>query len=659
MSQPAGEHLDPAAAPSPARVTVRALVLGLVTSLLACAIVAWAEWVRGTIMIGFLQIPPVAIALLFLVVVGNRLLGRLWPRTRLQPAELVVVYVMTMFSAMIASRGLTEDLYPTQAGLNYFATPANHWQSLYFGHLRPALVPWDPRGEPGQAAMRSYFESLPEGEALPWGRWLHSSAAWLVLVGLVYTAFLGMAAIVYRRWADEEHLSFPLTVLPLDLVLVRSGAADFLRNRLMWLGFAVALVYFGLNGLHEIWPQVPQIPTSYSLQFTSMPWRNIGYTVMWFSLAGVGLFYLLPSEMVLSLWFFFGFARLQEVVAAALVGPSVPAAHAGSALFVADQTTGVCVALVALMTYTSWAYVRQAHREGSTGATGGAALLPFRSAAALVVAALVGILVWWQWAGGHWLVALLEFGGYLFVQAIIMARATSEAGTPMTEGSFTPLDLIGLVMPRSRVGGANLTLLAFSNALFTRDLRGIPLTGMLDAQRLGDGVGLARRKLVPLVVLALIVAVVASGYLHLRVTYEQGGVSMYSYVYQGNDLQFWREFAPLVEGPEAYRSGRPVWFGVGVLTCVALGLLRRLFVWWPLHPLGAALSVTWIMCVFWFPALVAWVLKTAITRYGGLKAYVALRPLFLGMIFGEFMMAVLWTVVSFCCGTRTPVFPWP
>jgi hypothetical protein len=87
--------------------------------------------------------------------------------------------------------------------------------------------------------------------------------------------------------------------------------------------------------------------------------------------------------------------------------------------------------------------------------------------------------------------------------------------------------------------------------------------------------------------------------------------------------------------------------------------MRRMFVWWPLHPLGAALSVTWIMCVFWFPALVAWLVKVVITRYGGLKAYLKLRPLFLGLIFGEFLMAVFWTLISFLFGTAAPLFPWP
>ncbi len=649
-----------------ARITPRAVLVGLVMAAAVCGIVAWAEYVTGTIMIGFLQIPPVAIALIFVVVVANRLVGRVRTRARLSAAELAVVYVMMVLAAMITSRGLTEDLYPAQACLNYYATPANHWQDLFFSHVRPSLVPWDPTGDPVQLIVKDYYEGLPAGDSVPWRAWLGSTGIWLLLVGFVYTAFMGMAAVIYRLWADEEHLSFPLTRLPLELITQQAGVTHFLRNKLMWIGFALPVLYFGLNGLHEIWPQLPQIRTFYPIRFDQMPWANMGYTVMWFSLAGIGLFYLLSSEMIFSLWFFFLFARLRTVLATALVGPLARAQHASAPMFIGDETMGICFTLVGLMAYTAWTRVREIWKQqaradpvGSSAPAAPNVMLGFRTAAWLVGLAIAGIGIWWYWAGGSVAVALAEFGIYMFVQAVIMARATSEAGTPMTEGSFTPLDVWGLFARKSKAGVANLTLLAFTNALFSRDLRGITLTGMLDAQSLADGVNLRRRKLRGVIIVALVFAILVSGCVHLALTYERGGVTMYSFVYRSNPIRFWREHAPLVEGIEQYQPSRLVWFGVGVLFCLFLGMMRRLYVWWPLHPLGAALSVTWIMCVFWFPALIAWLIKSAVTRYGGLKSYTRLRPLFLGLIFGEFVMAVFWTIVSFVFETTAPRFPWP
>jgi len=70
--------------------------------------------------------------------------------------------------------------------------------------------------------------------------------------------------------------------------------------------------------------------------------------------------------------------------------------------------------------------------------------------------------------------------------------------------------------------------------------------------------------------------------------------------------------------------------------------MRARYTWWPLAPLGFALSGSWSMIVFWFPIFVAWILKSVLLRYGGMKVYMRLKPLFLGLILGEFSQAVLW-----------------
>jgi len=145
-------------------VSTRALIIGMVMAAVVCGLVAWSEYRNPSERwIGTLQIPPVAIALLLLVVLGNRLSAWLSPSLRLRSAELVVIYVMMVFAAMIASEGLTEDLYPGQVTLRYLATPGNQWQELFFGHIKPWLVPWDPGAERMDAVVRDYFEGLPAG----------------------------------------------------------------------------------------------------------------------------------------------------------------------------------------------------------------------------------------------------------------------------------------------------------------------------------------------------------------------------------------------------------------------------------------------------------------------------------------------------------------
>jgi hypothetical protein len=88
--------------------------------------------------------------------------------------------------------------------------------------------------------------------------------------------------------------------------------------------------------------------------------------------------------------------------------------------------------------------------------------------------------------------------------------------------------------------------------------------------------------------------------------------------------------------------------------------LRSRVAWFPFHPLGYALCGTWTMMVFWFPCFVAWLLKVLILRYGGMRLYARARPFFLGMVLGEFTMAVLFTLPAlYDRSMPTPAFPWP
>ena len=319
---------------------------------------------------------------------------------------------------------------------------------------------------------------------------------------------------------------------------------------------------------------------------------------------------------------------------------------------------GVAFALVGLMVYTSWPRVRRLWRrqlDAEPGATN--TMLTFPAAVWLMAAGFVGIMLWWTTAGGSLPAGLAEFGIYLFVQAIIVARATCEAGIPMAPSFFRPLDFLGIFGRQDRVGKTNLGLMAFTTFVFTHSQLGILITGLLDAQKIADGVRIHRRRIVGIVAAVVIVSVVVSGYLHLALTYQRGGLIMNSNVY-AQPVVTWSEHGSLARGLEEYHPIRILWFGTGVLLCLFLGVMRRLYLWWPLQPLGAAICRSWAVQIYWFPAFCSWLAKTVLTRYGGQQTYSKLRPLFLGLIFGEFFMAFFWTLVSFVFHTTPPYFSW-
>ena len=153
----------------------RTLLAGTLLTALTSVIVASAELIAQTIQIGMMQLPPVVIALLFLLVLFNRGLARLRREWAFTTPELAVLFVMMLFGAMLASRGLMERLIPTQVGVSYYAE-GNRWETLYFPHIRPEIVPWDPQQPQPEPLVKHFYQRLPYGQSIPWGSWIASTA---------------------------------------------------------------------------------------------------------------------------------------------------------------------------------------------------------------------------------------------------------------------------------------------------------------------------------------------------------------------------------------------------------------------------------------------------------------------------------------------------
>src|SRR5215208_2371248 len=112
----ARQRADVSPTPSVPFSMARSLILGSAGIVVVVFIVTWAELVTGRIMIGFLQLPPVVLPLLFLLVLVNRAVAARAPRLALSPAEIAIVYLMMLMAAMITSRGVMEDLIPALVG---------------------------------------------------------------------------------------------------------------------------------------------------------------------------------------------------------------------------------------------------------------------------------------------------------------------------------------------------------------------------------------------------------------------------------------------------------------------------------------------------------------------------------------------------------------
>lgn len=632
--------------------------------------ISWAEMTIGSIQFGILQFSPLAIGLLLVVVLTNLVVGRFAPRLALRAHEIIVIYMMTLTGSLTMSRGLLERWIPALIGVNYYATPANHWQDLFFQHIPQWAVPFDVEGESAQWISRSFYEGLRAG-SVPWEPWLKALAAWLPAVIAMFVAYFCLASILRRQWVDNEKLSFPLTVLPVELAEHFRWRDSVFANPIFWVGFALPTLIFTLNGIHGIRPSIPEIPVHYRLNtliFSPLgrPWRDLGNTTAYCSMAAVGFGYFLPSQVLFSLWAFFVLHRIQNITFSAFGAAREAMPLFPTTIWNGYQVAGAYLVLVGYMTRSAiphlrgvWEAAVRGREHDAEHADEDRPALPPRIEL-IGLGASVVIATWWFTAlGMSWWMALLETLVFLLVVCVVMARAVAEAGLPMTETSFRPVDLVRLVSPMKALQPATLTALSLADAVFTRDLRGNLLSTFLDGLKMSDRTGLDRRHLFAALAIALVLVMTFGVWLHIRAPYEHGAIGMYGYIYRGNPLLGFRYFAPTLQSGDEYDARLPIFFASGVLVTLAMSVLRMRYVWWPLSPLGFALSGSWSMIIFWFPMFMAWLVKGAIVRYGGMQLYLRLRPLFFGLILGEFGQGVLWATISGIWRTPAPFFPWP
>jgi len=646
-------------------LTLRAAAVGLVCVVLVSFVTIWAEQVIKRITIGILTFPPVAFGVFVFVVIANRVVRWRRPRWALRPGELLVVYVMMLLSAWTSSRGAPVRLIPLLSSLNYYADPSNKWQATFFSYVPHQLVPWDTGGDPRQPVILALYEGLHYGEPIPWLPWIMPLAHWLVVVVLMFGAFICLATLLRSQWADNERLSFPLAQLPIEMLRAESGE-PFYRNRLLYIGAAIPAVIHLVNLAHNVDPDLPQITLMWNLHpllFKGPPLNQMTSFRVHLPLAAVGFFFLLPTELLFSFWFFYLFlAKGHEAILLTLGQTLGRPSHADTSLYLASAEAGGFFVLSGYLLFLA----RPVFSAGIKGLwrlrsqrgrlPGAQEMMPYPLALLGLIATIIASAVWLTTTGLSFWLALMEVVVYVLVIALVMTRATAEGGLLMTEIIFTPLDIYGMFGQRRLLGARNLTAMVFATVPFAGDMRGLTLQGMMDSQKIADSIGLRRRSLHAALWIGILASLVSGFAILLWLNYRQGAMAL-SGQYSWLSGVFLEEHAAFLSGDERINPMASVCFFLGAAFTVFLAFMRRQFWWWPLHPLGFVMVGSWSLVVYWFAIFLAWLLKTVIVHYGGLSGYTRARPFFLGLIFGEMSIAVVLTLVDAIWHIPAPYIP--
>lgn len=642
-------------------ISLRAVGLGLILTIVNAWWVTMVE-VRYYILDGSsLPLFVTPVFLLLLLVAANTLARRRFPLHALSQTELLTAYVMAVVANSFAGHDMLQNFFGSVTHPYYFAKPENNWQDLFLRNLPPGLYVTDE-----QALLYWYRGNARADQAAGYlVHWAIPLFLWGVFF-LVLTFLFGCVTVLFRKaWTENERLAFPIIQLPLAMT-EPDGA--FWRSGRMWLGFGVAFAVGLFNGIHELYPAVPNAPwiklVNVGQYFTTQPWDAIRTHGMQTSLYpfAIGLAYFIPLDLAFGCWFSYLLARGYFVMGR-VAGWDGPSAAQGWP-FLKEISSGAWIGLAAALLWANRRYLARTWDQAFASNRAGQAQRDedpaearrCRGALLGIGGGIVFLLGWGNFVGLSPGVTLAFFG-ILFALSLAITRVRAEFGTPHEIVFVKPGDVLVTLLGTNALGTSNLIGMQ-TMFWFNRGYRCHPMPNYLEAFKMAESTGAQNQpgafaRLVGVLVLASVVSLLAVYAANYFITYNAGATGKAAGYkrWVGNEA-----FTQLANWLQLGRSPGAVnfWFFVGGLGAIAiLAGLRATFLWWPLHPAGFALGVSYAMNYFWLPVFVAWLAKLLVIRYGGMDAHKRAIPFFLGLILGDYTIGALWSLLALLLQTPT------
>jgi len=640
------------------RVTTRAILVSLLLTVLNDYWIVQIEVVRYSF--ATYAAPFYNCIFTLLVVTGiNALVRRRRPRLAFTRVEMLTIYVMVSISSAVCSHNMMEILVSLMGYAHFFKTPENQWGSLFADRLPRWLTVSD------HESLRNFYygnSSLYRPENyMPW---IVPVLCWSVFCAVLLFTMLCLNTILRKQWVDNERLTFPIVMLPLEMTH-ESGAL--FRNRHMWMGFAVSGAITLVAGLHYLYPSIPYIPIvrrNIGQYITQPPWNAMGGIPMGFYFWAIGLAFLMPLELSISFWMFYWLVNLELVGCSAIGINQLSVAGAGFDRvypFRLSQCYGAYLGFFVMSMWNSRHYLARVFRRAFFGAKeedDSAEAISYRWAilgalggvgALSCVARAIGMSVW----------VIAVFFAFYFVFAVICSRIRAELGFPTHDMHvMPPQHLIMTAVGTERLPQQNMVGFALF-FWFNRTYASHPSPHQLESFKIAERTNTAARQMFRAVLIAGILAMPIGFWMLLHVYYHNGGAtSRMEQWAMGFGRDCWTTLENQIQRPFPANPTAMSFVGVGFAISMLMGWMRTRFAWFPFHPLAYAIAPSWGVAQLWMPLMIGSTAKLVILRFGGLKTYRYALPFFFGLILGEICIGSLWTLVGVVLGVPTYDF-WP
>lgn len=653
---PTKARITEAAHPNRQATSARALALGFtLTAVHVVWMVTLAE-LRGFIAASAFTLVSTIIFLFFWLILVNKGVARWRPGRELSQGELLVIFSLVTVGSTLAGTDMLQVLvHSLVEGSRYL-----DGKPVYGESVTSYLANWM---RVDNTAIAQAFNSgtsnlFTDGQARAF---LGPIAWWSICIASFILMSFSANTLLRRQWTRNERLNFPVTQLP--IAMTAPSAGGLLGNRVFQIGFTFAGLLTMLNGLHHFWPAIPGMSTgnvSDMAKWSTDPiWRSMGGTPISLHLYAIGMAFVVPLDLLFSLWAFTWIWKLQRMIGTAC-GVTVSGWAIGSGWpHYAHQMIGCWMVLLGFTLWTARHHLRMAVLQAlqpHRGTNDAGDVVAYRTALIGLGIGMVGMSAFLL-ALGITPQVVIPYVVMLLGFCVSIARIRAESGPPIQDILDAGPDRVIYTFSNAMMMGSrswvNFRIWTYWMHRYTPTT--YPSGAHIDALRMGEVAGGMNRKLL----IALLIAGIGGGIL-----------TMWADAYLGFLRPRWQyapgQCASICSWKTAVNSlqditPRPNWgemtsVGVGAGLTTAIFLIRGMGVNLPLHPIGYLLTGGFALQNFWIPILIAWIVKLAILRYGGLTLYRRTLPFFLGLILGQFIIGVGWQLLGMIAGINVYSF---
>ncbi len=657
----------------PTRLRLPPVLLGLVLTVFFCAATPYnnIRLQNSPLAGGHFPLASFA-AFLFLVAVLNPLLGVIRASWRLHRHELFLVWSMITVATGVAYTGLLRTFIINITTPGWYAATATPLAKVLAPLLPPSLFPEDPQ------LVRTLYNGLTDGwdmswwqvlAAVPWRAWLLPMVFWSAFIVFVYITLLAIVGLFSHQWIENEKMNFPL----LRVLEILGDESEnntlwrFFTHKYMIIGMSIPVFLHTLNGLHTYYPQVPQIPTLVLMQ-PYMPKEGMlsGFHKLKIYIypAFIGFAYLTSKQISFSLWMFFILGGLLPGVLQ-LFGWRFPAAALGTTFgpvlsrVEEMQMVGAFGVFFFFIVWLARSHLKQvvlslfSRRYRSAEPYHG--LLSPQASCYLLIIGFSGV-TGWLWLFGMNLFVTVCFLAVCFMLQLVSARLICQGGLPYFTLTAAPSDGFLSFLDTRLLGPLTLYLGLVVQKVTFLDVRESLIPSLFHASKLSDG-SEPRRRFLWSLLLALALGLTVSFIAMIALYYKYGINTMPDDWAVETARRVHESVGQLIQFPEGPKPWSITFMVIGALVMTLVIIGYHLFIWWPLHPIGYLTTYSSAMRILWFSFFLGWLCNTLVLHYGGVNRFKEVRHLFIGLVVGDMLMAILWMVVGLYAPLSYHVLP--